>query len=638
MRPERIEEITSNFKDLSIAVYGDFAIDVYWFLDPCGSEISVETGLMAEGVQVQKYYLGGAANIVSNLSYLEPAMIYAVGIIGDDIYSREILRQMSFLNVNTDYLITSKEFATPVFIKRIIDGKEINRIDLGFLNKRTVNIQKELISRINHSLKKSDAFIFNQQIPNTIQDNYFIEECNKIFETNKEKTILVDSRNLGGLFKDVSLKINENEALKIIENKTGLKHPQDKKYTDLEFLKSGAKKINEHNKRPLFITMGDRGIMAYDGNDFIMTPGIQIFDDTDTVGAGDTITSSLILCLSSGIGIQEAIEFANIAASITIRKQFTTGYVTIEEMVDAAKDTVYILNQELAEDVRKAEYLDDTEIEICYPDIKLPVETIKYMIFDNDGTISTLRYGWEEVMEDVMVRSVLGSHYGQVDIDMFNDIKAKVKEYINNSTGIQTILQMEALVDMVKKFSIVSKKNVLDKFSYKKQYLNELMKVVEKRIQKLQSGELCVNDFLVAGSEKLLERFKDQGMSLYLASGTDLEYVINECSILNYRDFFTGNIYGALDDINKFSKKKLITEIINNNGLRGEELCVIGDGPVEIREARRVGALAIGVASDERKRFGLNQKKRERLIKAGAHFIIPDFSQQEKFFKYIFNC
>jgi hypothetical protein len=56
-------------------------------------------------------------------------------------------------------------------------------------------------------------------------------------------------------------------------------------------------------------------------------------------------------------------------------------------------------------------------------------------------------------------------------------------------------------------------------------------------------------------------------------------------------------------------------------------LVMFGDGPVEIRETRRSHGLAIGVASDEVRRFGLNPAKRARLIRAGADLIIPDFSQ-----------
>ena len=48
---------------------------------------------------------------------------------------------------------------------------------------------------------------------------------------------------------------------------------------------------------------------------------------------------------------------------------------------------------------------------------------------------------------------------------------------------------------------------------------------------------------------------------------------------------------------------------------------------MEIRETRKRGGLAVGVASDEVRRFGLNSAKRSRLIRAGADLIVPDFTQ-----------
>jgi hypothetical protein len=51
---------------------------------------------------------------------------------------------------------------------------------------------------------------------------------------------------------------------------------------------------------------------------------------------------------------------------------------------------------------------------------------------------------------------------------------------------------------------------------------------------------------------------------------------------------------------------------------------------VELREAKKAGFLAIGVTSDERRRWGANPGKRKRLILGGADFLIPDFSSADE--------
>ena len=81
----------------------------------------------------------------------------------------------------------------------------------------------------------------------------------------------------------------------------------------------------------------------------------------------------------------------------------------------------------------------------------------------------------------------------------------------------------------------------------------------------------------------------------------------------------------------------IIEKIIKDNHLQGNELAVFGDGPDEIREGRRAGGISVGITSNEVQRFGHNPAKRPRLVKAGAHLLIPDFSQHKKLIDLLFQ-
>jgi beta-phosphoglucomutase-like phosphatase (HAD superfamily) len=82
-------------------------------------------------------------------------------------------------------------------------------------------------------------------------------------------------------------------------------------------------------------------------------------------------------------------------------------------------------------------------------------------------------------------------------------------------------------------------------------------------------------------------------------------------------------------DLKIEAKRVVLERILHTGGLRPDELVVVGDGPVEIREGRRRGAYTVGVASDEVRRQGWDQRKRTRLIRAGADIVVPDFGQLE---------
>ena len=206
-----------------------------------------------------------------------------------------------------------------------------------------------------------------------------------------------------------------------------------------------------------------------------------------------------------------------------------------------------------------------------------------------------------------------------------------------DTTGIQTIVQMHGLKKIVLEEGIIEKSKVKSGEEYKKIFLDKIMVSVNDRIKKFKKGERHLNDFSILGSVKMLNELKDRGLTLFLASGTDEENVIMEAMDLGYGKLFNGGIFGSKGNEIGDAKRIVINRIIKSGKCEGQNLMVIGDGPVEIIEGRRVGAFCIGVASDEIRRYGINHKKRTRLIRAGAHLVIPDFSQYNQLLNVIFK-
>jgi rfaE bifunctional protein kinase chain/domain len=629
MKEQRIEEILDWIKKVKIAVYGDFCLDAYWLLDPRGSEVSAETGQQGRAVSKHYYSLGGASNVVANLAALEPKSIQVIGVVGDDIFGRELTRQLHELGVDTAHLVVQKEnFDTVTFGKPYLETSEEPRVDFGFFNRRTEQTDRALLAGIRHALQTADALIVNQQVPGSISNESFIDEANKLFERFSDQVVLLDTRHYGDKFKHIYRKTNDLEAARLNGVSVGLGDV----LPSADVTKYAQNLFRQFN-RPVFLTRGPRGILTVDAEGVHEVPGIQLLKKLDPVGAGDTVTSALALCLGAGVPPAEATEFANFAAAVTVQKLFQTGTASGAEILQVGKDADYIYQPELASDRRKAKYVPNTDIELCYESI--PFGQIKHAVFDNDGTISTLRQGWEQIMAPVMIRAILGDKYQTAGENLYNKVRDYVLEYIDKSTGIQTIVQMEALVEMVKEFGFVPADKVLDRFGYKEIYNEALMEVVNQRIAKLKRGELDVSDYTIKGALAFVKALRQRGIRLYLASGTDHQDVLAESTALGYAELFDGRIYGAIGDVTRCSKKMVIERIITENRLQGPELAVFGDGPVELRECRKRDGVAIGVATDEIRRHGLNIEKRTRLVKAGAHIIVPDFSQHKQLIQLI---
>ncbi|MBC8346573.1 MAG: HAD family hydrolase [Candidatus Marinimicrobia bacterium] len=625
-----IQSILDKIQNVKIAVYGDLCLDAYWILDPKGSEVSLETGKQAQAVRDQNYHLGGGANVIANLAALQPAEIKAIGSIGNDIFGQEIVRQFKNLNVNTDGIVLlDAPFQTVTFAKRYKGQDEESRIDFGFLNELTEAASNEMIASIESALQSCDALIMNQQVPGSLDSSSFLQKLNLLLQKYPDKTVLIDSRDYSDKLENTILKTNAVEAACL--------NGVDASPTDIfpeEDVIEFATALFSKNKRPVFVSRGEYGLICVDGNGAQSIPGIHIVEQTDPVGAGDTMISALACCLAAGISPEEASHFANLASVVTVKKRFQTGTASGDEIKALADDASFVFHPELADSIEAAAFIPNSSIEVCTKEI--PSGTISHAVFDHDGTISILREGWESVMEPVMMNAILGNKINSLDSKFIEDTRQRVLDFIDKTTGIQTILQMEGLVNMVQEYGLVPEDQILDKFGYKEIYNDALLKMVNDRVESLKNGKSSVNDYTVNGAVDFLHKLSSKGITLYLASGTDQDDVIAEAKLLGYADLFIGGIFGSVGDVSKYSKKKCIREIMEKNNLHGHELVVFGDGPVEIKESRRVDGIAVGIASDEITGEGLNPEKRTRLIRAGAHYICPDFSEIDKLIESLF--
>ena len=246
----------------------------------------------------------------------------------------------------------------------------------------------------------------------------------------------------------------------------------------------------------------------------------------------------------------------------------------------------------------------------------------KVALFDFDGTLSLIRSGWVEAMVPMMVEILAETRSGESEAQL----EEVVKEFVGRLTGKQTMYQMIELADNVAKRGGTPK----DPLDYKRQYLDLLWERIKGRVADLESGRAAPEQYLVPGSIALLETLKARGLKLYLASGTDHEFVTNEARLLGVDRYFDGGVYGALDDYRTFSKAILIQRIIGGSEARGEEFLGFGDGYVEIENVRQVGGVTVGVATDEPDCAKVDQWKRTRLVEVGADYIVPHFGQHDQ--------
>ena len=224
--------------------------------------------------------------------------------IGNDIFGKQAFQQFNKEGIRTDFIVEDSEHASGVALITV-DAKGENTIVVAqganaFLTKEDLMNVKEI--------EKHDILLMQLEIP--IPTLLFAA---KLFAQQGKRVILNPAPAMSlpvEIYKTLYLITpNESEA----EILSGIK------ITDDTSIKKAAKKINEMGVRNVVITLGSRGAyMRHDGNEkFIPAPIVKAID---TTAAGDVFNGALAIAIAEGNDLQDAVEFANEAAAISVTK------------------------------------------------------------------------------------------------------------------------------------------------------------------------------------------------------------------------------------------------------------------------------------------------------------------------------
>lgn len=252
---------------------------------------------------------------------------------------------------------------------------------------------------------------------------------------------------------------------------------------------------------------------------------------------------------------------------------------------------------------------------------------VRHAVFDYDGTVSYMRDGWQDFMVPLMIEvlEACPRHESREELERL------VIDFVDHLTGKQTIYQMIRLAEEVQKRGGTAR----DPLEYKNEYYARLNTEVEQRYADVRSGARQREEFIVEGAEDFLQEARKRGVRCYLATGTDEEYVKDETRVVRLDHYFDGGIFGALANYTEFSKEKVIRKILSDFDLQGPELLIVGDGYVEILNGRSVGAVCLGVHTSEKNKYHMNEDKRDRLLRAGAHLMAPDLRNGDAILNYL---
>ena len=243
---------------------------------------------------------------------------------------------------------------------------------------------------------------------------------------------------------------------------------------------------------------------------------------------------------------------------------------------------------------------------------------IRHVLMDWDGTTSLTRGGWAEIMAGLYAEH-LPEIAGENDVVRREFARAELMTL----NGKPSIHQMAHLADIVRRRG--GTPETAEK--YHDEFQRRLGEAVRTRLERVRLEPPGTDSLLVRGVRALFEMLRARGIALTLATGSVLHEVRDETELLDVARYFDA-MHGprTLDD-RDFSKGAIIAGLLRERGVDGATLLAFGDGPVEIRETKAVGGIAIAVASDEENHGSgrMDPAKRETLLAVGADGVIADF-------------
>ena len=335
MDKKNLKKILDGLKDVTVTVIGDFFLDKYLMIDPDLDEPSLETGLTAYQVTGKELYPGAAGTVVKDLIAMGVGNVRCVGIIGRDGEGAELIAALTDLKADTSGLIATDKRQTCTYTKPVIRGRngekrEINRLDLKNFTETPSDLTEELEIKLLHAIKKSRAVIAVDQLN---ERNYGVitddirDYLGRLKDEFPKVVMFGDSRGYISEYKNMVIKCNDTEAVRILKPDAGGGKP------DAALVKECGLLFNKKTGRPVFITLGEDGMLVFDG-ECVHAPGIKVEGPVDICGAGDAATAGIVSALVMGAGTADAAALGNMAASVAVRQLGVTGSASPEQILE----------------------------------------------------------------------------------------------------------------------------------------------------------------------------------------------------------------------------------------------------------------------------------------------------------------
>jgi ribokinase len=232
-------------------------------------------------------------------------LVTFVGKIGDDIFGKQAVQQLEDEGINVDFIAVDPENPSGVAMITV-DRHAENSIVVA--------------PGSNGTLSPAD---FDKALPELIASEFVLMQLEIPVSTVEYIAGKAAKMNKKVILNPAPAAVLSDELLKnlylITPNETEAELLTGIKVTNQESAQKAAILLQEKGVEIVIITMGSAGafLLEKGKSSLIKAPKV---DAVDTTAAGDTFNGALVVALSEGKTIHDAIAFANQAASISVTR------------------------------------------------------------------------------------------------------------------------------------------------------------------------------------------------------------------------------------------------------------------------------------------------------------------------------
>ena len=254
-----------------------------------------EVGETVEGQAFSTHFGGKGANQAVAAAKLFPH-VQMIGAVGDDPFAKNLIANLENHQIDARQVIEVSQQGSGAALIVLAKGDNQIVYTPGANNAVTA----DLVDQAKEDILSASLVLVQNEIPKE-SVHYLLDLCQ-----DKQVPVLLNPAPARDLSEDDIDKIayltpNENEFDHIFKG-------QDQ-----------AKVLAKYPNK-LIITLGSNGVKFHNGQEVIHVPSIEPYQVKDTTGAGDTFNGALAVAMVHDLPLDQAIHFANLAASLSIEK------------------------------------------------------------------------------------------------------------------------------------------------------------------------------------------------------------------------------------------------------------------------------------------------------------------------------